>query len=154
MNNLSKLVIFTLDEQRYVLHLSNVEKIFRAAEITALPKAPPIIMGLINIQGTPLPVINVRKRFNLPARELELDDRLILAHTNKRKVVIVVDTVEDVIESQENNTIAAENILPNIDYVEGILKIDDSLILIHDLDKFLLLEEEDALNAAMEKSNF
>ena len=153
MSNLSKLVIFTLDEQKYALHLSNVERILHAAEITALPKAPPIILGLINIQGTILPVINIRKRFNLPERELELYDMLILAHTKKRKVIIVVDSVTDIIESRKNDIITSEKVIPHIDYVEGILRIDDGIVLIHNLDKFLSLEEENALDDAIEKAN-
>jgi purine-binding chemotaxis protein CheW len=148
---LNKLVVFTLDEQRYALHLGSVERVVRTVEVTALPKAPQIILGVINIHGKIIPVINIRKRFCLPERELEINDRLILAHTRKREVVLVVDTVTDVIESPEVKTTATEKIAPNIDYIEGITKIDDGIILIHDLEKFLSLDEEQTLDYALGK---
>jgi purine-binding chemotaxis protein CheW len=148
---LNKLVVFTLDEQRYALHLGSVERVVHAVDITCLPQAPNIILGVINIHGKIIPVINIRKRFCLPERELEINDRLILAHTRKREVVLVVDTVTDVIESPEVKTTATEKIAPNIDYIEGITKIDDGIILIHDLEKFLSLDEEQTLDYALGK---
>lgn len=62
----------------------------------------------------------------------------------------MADAVLDVITSSEQNLIAAENILPKVEYVKGVVKLADGLILIHDLDKFLSLEEENSLNQALE----
>ncbi len=152
MNSLSNLVVFTLDEQRYALHLSNVERIIHAVDITPLPKAPEIVLGVINVQGRIVPVIDVRKRFRLPEREIDLNDQLILARTSKRDVVLITDAVMGVIESPEGKIIRADKILPNIDYVEGVVKLEDGVILIHDLEKFLSLEEEQTLDVALKKS--
>ena len=69
------MVVFALDEPRYALLLSAVEKVVRAVEITPLPKAPEIVVGVINAQGRILPVLDIRKRFRLPAREMKPDDR-------------------------------------------------------------------------------
>lgn len=71
MNELFKLVVFTLDNQKYALHLSAVETIIRAVEFTALPKTPKIVNGIINFHGKIIPLFNIRKRFNLPHKELE-----------------------------------------------------------------------------------
>jgi len=72
------IIIFSLDEPRYALPLSLVERVVRIVEITPLPKAPDIVMGVINMHGQILPVINVRRRFNLPEREIRLEDQLIM----------------------------------------------------------------------------
>ncbi|MBF8302857.1 MAG: cheW40H-4 [Candidatus Dadabacteria bacterium] len=64
MDKLNQLVVLTLDEQRYALHLSAVERIVRVVEVTPLPKAPEIVLGVVNVQGQIIPVINIRKRFS------------------------------------------------------------------------------------------
>lgn len=143
------LLAVTLDEQRYALHLSSVERVVRAVEITPLPKAPEIVLGVINIQGKVIPVVNVRERFRLPERPLELSDRIIFAHSSRRSVALVVDAVSGVIDCAERDMIAAERIVPRMEYIEGIAKLEDGLILIHDLDRFLSLDEEKRLDNAL-----
>lgn len=144
-----QLVVFRLDEWRYALHLAAVERVVPAAEITLLPKAPAVVSGVINFQGRVLPVVNVRKRFKLREREIRPADRLIIAHTEVRSVILVVDAVDEVITRLPEEIAAPDEILPGMNYVEGIVKLEDGLILIHDLRKFLSLEEEQALEQAM-----
>ena len=141
------LVVFLLNEQRYALFLSVVERIFRAVEVTALPKAPEIVLGVVNVQGLIIPVINVRKRFRLPEKDIDISDQFMIAHTSRRRVALVVDAVFGVIE--RTDVISMQKVVPGIEYVEGIVDLDDGMILIHDLDKFLSLEEERTLNQAM-----
>ena len=149
MEKLNQLVVFSLDEQRYALPLSNVERIVRVVEITSLPKAPEIVLGVINVRGQVIPVVNIRKRFRLPEREITLSDHLIIAQTSRRAVALLADRVGQVLEVLENDIISAKKILPAMDYVEGVVKLADGLILIHNLEKFLSLEEERALERAM-----
>lgn len=149
MRRSNQLVIFILNEQRYALSLSAIGRILRMVEITPLPKAPEIVLGVINMQGQVLPVVDIRRRFRLPEQEVNLHDLLIIAHTSKRTVALVVDTVSGIIERSEQEVIAAEKILPGMEYVEGVAKLEDGMILIHDLDTFLSLEEEKALDEVM-----
>ena len=79
MEQSNQYVVFTLDEQRYALHLAAVERIIPVVEITPLPKAPDLVLGIINVGGQIIPVIDTRKRFRLPERELNLSDVLITA---------------------------------------------------------------------------
>jgi purine-binding chemotaxis protein CheW len=146
MNQPKQLLVFNLDEQRYALPLSDVERIVRAVEITPLPKAPEIVLGVINVRGQVIPVVNIRKRFRLPEREITLNDHLIIAQTSRRAVALLADRAGHVLEVLENKIISAKKILPAMDYVEGVIKLEDGLILIHDLEKFLSLEEEKAIN--------
>jgi purine-binding chemotaxis protein CheW len=147
-----QLVVFSLDDQRYAIQLSSVERIFRAVEITPLPKAPEIIFGVVNIQGQIVPVFNIRKRFRLPEREIDLSDQLIIARTAKRIVALIVDGVTGVIERAEQEIISAQKVLPGIEYVEGVMKLEDGMIFIHDLDRFLSLEEEKDLDMSLRKT--
>ena len=151
MGKLNQLVVFFLDEQRYALYLPAVERVVSAVEVTHLPKAPDIVLGVINFQGKVIPVVNIRKRFGLPERQIELSDQFIIANTSKRTVTLVADTVSGVIEPAEGKLINSENITPGMEYVDGVIKLDDGLILIHDLDRFLSLEEEKKLDNALKK---
>ena len=153
MNRLIRLVNFNLDDQKYALFLSAVMRIIRVVEITSLPKAPEIVLGVINMHGLIIPVFDIRKRFQLPQREIQLDDQLIIAQTSTRTVALLVDSVNDVIEISEEKIIASENILPGLDYIEGVVRTEDGMVLIHDLEQFLSLQEEKALNEAMEELN-
>jgi len=144
-----QLVAFNLDDQCYALPLSTVERVIRAIEITPLPKAPEIVLGVINIQGEIMPVVNVRKRFRLPGQEIDLGNHFIIGHTIRRTVVLVVDGVTAIVERSEEDVIAAQTILPGLEYVEGVAKLEDGLLLIHDLNTFLSLEEEGTLDKAM-----
>lgn len=146
---LRSIVVFHLAEQRYALRLSAVERIIRVVEITPLPQAPEIVLGVINVQGRVIPVINLRKRFRLPDRDINLSDHLIIAHTAKRAVALVADAVFGVMERWEEDVTAADRILPDLAYVESVVKLEDGLILIHDLDTFLSLAEEKTLEQAM-----
>jgi purine-binding chemotaxis protein CheW len=153
MNRLIRLVHFNLDDQKYALFLSAVIRIIRVVEITGLPKAPEIVAGIINLQGQVIPVFDIRMRFRLPAREVRLDDQMIIATTAKWTVALSVDSVDDVIEIPEERITAAEQILPELGYLEGVIKTEGGIVLIHDLEKFLSLPEEKALGEAMEALN-
>jgi purine-binding chemotaxis protein CheW len=151
MNSFNHLVLFTLDEQRYALYLPTVTRVVRTVEITRLPKAPEIIRGVVNVQGQVIPVVDIRERFRLPEREAELSDQLIIANTARRSVALVVEAVEGVIEHSGKEMIPPEKILPGTEYIKGVIKLEDGLVLIHDLDKFLSLEEDKELDAALKK---
>lgn len=145
----NRLVVFVLGDQRYALNLSAVERVVRMAEITPLPKAPDVALGVVNARGQVIPVINVRRRFRLPERQIALTDQLVVARTARRLVALVADAVTDVIACPERDLIAAARIVPGVGYVQGVVKLKDGLVLIHDLDQFLSLEEERTLDQAM-----
>jgi len=146
----NRLLLFVLSDQRYGVPLHAVERVVRAVEITPLPKAPDIVLGLVNVQGRVIPVVDMRRRFRLPRRDLALTDQMVIARTSRRAVALVADAVTGVIEYVERDSDEAREVLPGLQYVEGVVKLDDGLILIHDLDKFLSLEEDAALDRAVE----
>lgn len=148
----NRLVVFTLDGCRYGLHLAAVERVVRIVDITPLPKAPAIVSGIVNVQGRVIPVVDVRSRFRLPEREPTLSDQLVIARTSRRPVALVADRVTDVVDVPDQDVAAAETILPGMQYVEGVLKLADGMILIHDLGSFLSLEEAVSLDNAMENA--
>jgi purine-binding chemotaxis protein CheW len=147
----TKLVVFHLEAQRYALYLEAVERVVRAVQVTPLPEAPLTVLGIINAQGTLRPVIDVRKRFGLALREPELSDRLILARLPRHPVALLVDAVEGVLVPDESLLAPAERIAPALEITAGAVKLEDGLILISDLERFLSLEDEKKLKTALQK---
>lgn len=145
----TQLVVFELHEQRYALRLAVVERIVRIAAITALPAAPAIVLGIVNIQGRLVPVVDPRTRFGLPLRDVELSDHLIVARTSRRPVALQVDAVEGVVTCTRSQLATAEGAPFDARYVEGVLKLEDGLVLIHDLDTFLSPIEDRQLAQAL-----
>jgi len=143
-------LIFTLDEQQYALRLDAVERVVRAAAITPLPKAPDIILGILDFHGEIVPVIDVRKRFRLPARAIRPVDQFIIARAGALKVALLVDATESVAEEAGAGQSPPDDFISGMEYVSGVTSTEDGLVLIHDLDRFLSLEEEKLLLQAME----
>lgn len=144
-----RLVVFVLDEQRFGLRLDVVEQVVRLVAIMPLPEAPDIVQGVINLRGRIVPVVDIRKRFRLPDRTPRLSDHLIVARTARRPVALHVDAVEGVVDSADAAVTTAAEILPGLVCVEGVVKLSDGAIFIHDLGSCLSLEEERALDAAL-----
>lgn len=138
-----------MDEQRYALPLAAVTRIVRAVEVTPLPGAPPIVLGVIDVEGDVLPVLNMRRRFRLPEQEISPADQFLLAQTARRAVALAIDEAEGVIERPHTEIIGSAQIVPGLEQFQGVVKLDDDLVLIHDLEKFLALDEARALDEAM-----
>jgi purine-binding chemotaxis protein CheW len=152
MNQGIQLCPFTLDERRYALNLSCVERIVFIVDITPLPKAPPVVLGVVDVKGDIVPVYDPRRRFRLPEREINLTDQLMIARTSRQTVALLVDSVGGVIEVPEKEITAAQAILPDIEYLQGVVKLQDGLVLIHDLEQFLSAEEERSLEEALKSA--
>lgn len=144
------LLVFTLDDWKCALPLPSVERSYRAVAVTPLPGVPAKVMGIVNVHGVVHPVINLRHCFQLPPRALSPADHLIIGHTTRRNVALVVDSIAGVIECARQEIATADTILPGMEYVSGIVRLKDGMILIHDLDSFLSLEEENILDQALE----
>ena len=146
-----ELVIFRLNGQRYALPLTVVERIIQAVEVTPLPGAPAVVLGAINVAGCVLPVLNIRRRFFLPEREVVPSDHFLIARTARHTLALVIDEVHGVIEHEPSAVIGADRMVPGLEQFQGVVKLDDGLVLIHDLEKFLSLDEAHALDTAMEE---
>lgn len=145
-------LVFFLDDQRYSLHLPTVESVARMVYITPLPGAPEIVLGVVNLRGKVVPIVNIRQRFDLPKREILLTDWLIFAYTTTRLVGLAVNSVMGVAECLEQCVVPTDEFFPPLKYLKGVIKFQDGLILIQNLGEFLSLEEEKSLDLALSTS--
>lgn len=148
MQSAPKLVTFMLDDLHCALPMERVARVVRAVQITPLAGAPRIIVGMINLHGTIVPVADLRQRFHLPSRDLSVQDHIIIVQAPRRLIAVVADAVHGVVECAEHDLVPVDNI-PGAEYVQGVAKLRDGLLVIHDLDRLLSLEEEAAVERAL-----
>ena len=145
----TELVVFLLDELRIALRLTAVERVVRAVQVTRLPQAPEIVLGVINLQGRAIPIVDFRGRFGLARREPGISDQMIIARTQRRPVGLIADAVAGVLNVPAGAIAAAQTVIPGIRQIDGVAPLPDGLLFVHDLDKFLSIDEERELDAAL-----
>lgn len=146
-----QLVVFKIEGQQYALPLHAVERILPMVAVSPLPQAPAVALGVINVHGQVLPVLDIRRRFGLPPRDYDLRSNLLVARTSRRTLALPVDEVLGVSEVALEAVTPPDAILPGIRHVAGIVALADGLLFIHDLDAFLSLDEERQLTESLEE---
>ena len=145
-------VLMAVDGQNYALPLAAVDRVLRMVEVTPLPGAPEVVEGVIDIQGEVVPVVSIRRRLGLTHRRVEISDSLVVAHARNRRLAVIAESVLGVAERSGDDVVSTSGIARDNQYIEGVLKTGDGLVLIQDLDKFFSFEEESALERAMENA--
>jgi len=133
----SQLIGFRLDGEDYAIAIRTIQEIILMKPITRLPKAPDSIEGLINLRGTVIPIVSLRKRFGLPAREFDDETRTIVVNSHGKTVGLIVDEVTQVMK------VAADQVQPvpisvtaiARRYISGLARLEDGLLIILDIDK-------------------
>jgi len=132
-----KQFIFSLDNFHYAISLSLVNRVIRAVEVTPVSAGSGSIIGIINLHGLIVPVINTRQMMGLPEREIVPDDLFIIVNTPKRTLALAADAIEPMAELPEGIIIPNTSVLPEAQSLSGIAKLDDGVVLIHDLEQCL-----------------
>lgn len=146
----TQLVSFLLGGEEYAVDIGFVQEIIRLQEITRVPEAPEFVEGVINLRGRVIPVLDLRKRFRLPAGEDRARMRIVVVSSAGRMVGLIVDAVREVLTLP---TAAIEPPPPVVsgigkEYLKGIGKRKDRLLILLDLSRVLTPEEERALAGA------
>jgi purine-binding chemotaxis protein CheW len=149
LNEVNRTVVFRLEQQRYALMLAAVERIVRAAAVTPLAQAPAIVLGVIDVAGDILPVLDIRTRVGLPHREITPTHQFLIARTAQRRVVLPIDEVDGLVECSSAE-ISDAAITHGAGQIAGVIKLEDGLALIYDLERFLSPDEDGLLDKALE----
>lgn len=143
------LVMFLLQAERFALLGRAVREIVRSVAVAALPDAPEVVDGVINFRGRIVPVLDVRVRFGFPSRPVDPTQHFILAEASSRLVALRVDQVLDLLEVPADSIESSASVAPGSRRTQGVVRLPDGLLVIHDLERFLSLDEEDALDASL-----
>ena len=147
-NTIKQWVSFMLGEETYAVDVMKIQEVLRPVEITPVAGSPHFVLGVINLRGNVVTVIDARRRFNLPPCESGNDARIILVEAKEQVVGVLVDRVGEVLQvsqSQiESTPSVANGEMPG--NIQGVTTRGDELVEIIDLDK-LLAEDESSSTA-------
>lgn len=143
-------VVFFLDGQRYALPLDRVDQVLPMVWVSALPEAPAIVMGVVNLHGYIVPVLDIRCRFGLPPRAWGLTAQLIVVQLTRYRVALPVDEVVGVMAARVTVVPWSSWLPADIHPLTGIVSLADDLLFVCNLDAFLSGDEQQQLTVALE----
>jgi purine-binding chemotaxis protein CheW len=142
-NTVIQLVGFRLDNENYAIAITKIQEIILIKPITRIPQVPDFIEGLINLRGSVIPIVNLRKRFGLLPRDLDDDTRIIVVNVQDKTVGCIVDAVTQVMRINRDQVQPPPLgvLAVNHRYLAGLAKLDDRLMIILDIEKLFDAEE-------------
>ena len=149
-NTILRWVTFRLDQEKYGINVMQVQEVLRVTEIAPVPGAPEYVLGIINLRGNVVTVIDTRKRFGLEPRELDDAARIVIVESNDQVVGIMVDSVAEVVDLKVSEVEAAPNVgtEDSSRFIQGVASQDGELLVIVDLNKLLTDEEWEEFTAS------
>ncbi len=147
-SSLIQLVTFKIAEEEFGVDILKVQEIIRMMPITKVPNAPSFVEGVINLRGKVIPVIDMRKRFGLPESERDSNTRIEVMDLQGQVVGFVVDAVSEVLRIKESTVEPPPAVVAGIgsEYMKGVGKLEDRLLILLDLDKLLNQQELNSLS--------
>lgn len=138
-DDLLQLVTFRIGEEEFGVDILAVQEIIRLMQITMVPRAPAFIEGVINLRGKVIPVINMRTRFSLPSVTHDSNTRIVVMEFGQKIVGFLVDGVSEVLRIPANTVEEAPPVVSGIgsEYIKGVGKLDDRLLILLDLNNLL-----------------
>ena len=146
-NQIIQLVSFKLGKEEFGVDILKVQEINRMLEITEMPNSPDFVEGIVNLRGRIIPVIDLKKRLQLPTKEHDNSTRIIVVELGGKTVGFIVDEVSEVLRIESNITEPPPEMVAGInsDYITAVAKMEDRLLILLDLNKVLTQNEEQKL---------
>jgi len=134
----SHLVCFRLDKNYYAIPLDYVDRVLRMVAVSPVPEAPEWMTGVIDLQGTIIPVLDLRKRFNLPANRVHPDNRMIVLHREGKRYAVTADEVTQVAESSEMKSNYSGDLMDENIPLLSVLRQDDHMVMVLDPERIII----------------
>ncbi len=131
LSDLTQLVSFKLGQEEFGIDIQKVQEINRMVEITKIPQAPHYCEGVINLRGKVIPVIDLRKKFDMDIEEWTKNTRIVVCEDGDNIVGMIVDAVEEVLRIPSSTIEPAPGLVASVgtDYINGVAKIDERLLI-------------------------
>ena len=136
-------VTFQLDRETYGINVMQVQEVLRYTEIAPVPGAPDYVLGIINLRGNVVTVIDTRSRFGLPPAEVSENSRIVIIDADMQVIGIMVDSVAEVVylRSSEIDVAPSVGTEESAKFIQGVSNRDGELLILVDLNKLLSDEE-------------
>jgi len=144
---LLQLVSFNLGNEEFGVDILMVQEINRMLDITKVPKSPEFVEGVINLRGRVIPVINLRKRFSLSDKEKDKQTRIVVVNIENNILGLIVDAVSEVLRLPADTIEPPPPMVSGVEaeYIQGVGKLDDKLLILLDLNRLLTNKEKEML---------
>lgn len=145
----NKLIVFRLEGEEYAISVQSVGSIEKILPITRVPSTPSFVKGVINLRGVVTPVIDLKERFYQKETEFTEQTRIIIVHVKDITVGLIVDEANDVIDINSNQIEPAPETVGTVEveYINGVIKLEKRLLILIDLQKVLKKTEMVELRA-------
>lgn len=142
-DELLQLVSFNIGSEEFGVDILKVQEINRMVEITKVPQAPHYVEGVINLRGKVIPIVDLRKRFNLELKEYDKNTRIVVVDIGGNIMGMVVDSISEVLRLPSSTIEPAPEIVTGInsEYIKGVAKLEDRLLIFLDLSKVIDMNE-------------
>ncbi|MCK9236725.1 chemotaxis protein CheW [Thiopseudomonas acetoxidans] len=136
-------VTFRLDDETYGINVMQVQEVLRYSEIAPVPGAPSYVLGIINLRGNVVTVIDTRQRFGLPSAEITDNTRIVIIEADKQVVGILVDSVAEVVYLRESEIETAPNVGNDeaAKFIQGVCNKNGELLILVELEKMMSEQE-------------
>ena len=136
-------VTYRLGDETYGINVMQVQEVLRYTEIAPVPGAPSYVLGIINLRGNVVTVIDTRKRFGLDCSDTTDQTRIVIIESDSQVIGILVDAVAEVVYLRQSEIEATPNVgnEENAKFIQGVCHKNDELLILVDLEKFMTDEE-------------
>ena len=144
-----QLVSFNIGSEEFGVDILKVQEINRMVEITKVPQAPHYVEGVINLRGKVIPIIDLRKRFNLELKEHDKNTRIVVVDIGGNIMGMIVDAVSEVLRLPADTIEPPPELVTGInsEYIKGVAKLENRLLIFLDLSKVIDVNEMAAVTA-------
>jgi len=138
-DSILRYVTFRLEEEVYGINVMQVQEVLRVTEIAPVPGAPDYVLGIINLRGNVVTVVDTRERLGLGSKEMEESTRIVIIEADKMVVGILVDAVAEVVDLRASEIESAPSVGndESSKYIQGVASRDGELLILVDLNKLL-----------------
>lgn len=144
----ARFLCYRVGNARFGIAGTEIERVTRAAEVTLLPGAPETILGIIDYQGTLVPVVSMRRKFGWPEPGVRATDCFVIGVDNaNRRLALAVDGIEALIECGVDSLVEAATVMPHMPIIRQVAKLADGLVLLHSFQGLLTQEEAATVDA-------
>lgn len=145
---LKQFVIFKLEEEMYGIDINQVLRIEKMMPLTRVPNAPAFVMGVCNLRGSVIPVIDLKKRLSLPSRQVE-NAKVIIVNIGSQTAGMTIDSSVDVTMIETDEIEPSPTLVTGIDaqFIFGVAKLSSRLLVILNIDRVLSVDQLEALDS-------
>jgi purine-binding chemotaxis protein CheW len=143
------ILAFEIEGRHYGLPLDCTLRVVQAVDCPPLPGAPESVSGICDFHGQIVPVFNLRHKLGFGPRVTSASDHFIIAKTKQRTVAVTVDAISGIVTPRSSAITKPQDVIGEVDQIVGVTRLDNDLLLIYDLDRFLFSDEEAALDSAI-----